>query len=248
MAVRAFVSGMHRIDTIISVALCTCLLAASAKALSQQSVALPDFDGLWRLSDQGSDSQERVTAMLRNQLRQEQSPSVAPASASSSAGQPPSGNHYGHGGGHGGMGGGMGAGHMGGGRGHRGGNSDSSTASGNSSDDADLLKLPSTLNNDSVLIVQQDAGTLQTRLEDGEQLTVPLNGHDQHTLDGNAVVHRQGTGQGLRFTLQFNDGSHLDETWSRSADGHTLQITELWQPGFLQRPVVFHRNYVRVDQ
>ncbi|MFK2875481.1 hypothetical protein [Rhodanobacter hydrolyticus] len=219
------------------------LLAASTWAISQQITTLPDFNGLWRLSDQGSDGPDQVTAMLRSELRREQSPTVAPAGASSSASTSQPSSHGGHGGGRGGMGGG----HMGGGHG-RGGNKTDSASSSNSSDDADLLKLPPTLANDSVLIVQQDANALQTRLENGEQLAMPLNGHDQHTLDGNAIAHRLDAGQGLQFTLQFNDGSHLNEIWSRSADGHTLQVTEQWQPGFLQRPVVFHRNYVRVDQ
>ncbi|MBD8900344.1 hypothetical protein [Rhodanobacter sp. DHG33] len=239
---------MPRRHAFASALLAAALLAASTWAVSQQATPLPDFNGLWRLSDQGSEGPDQVTAMLRTELRREQSPTVAPAGASSSASTPQPGSRGSHGGGHGGMGGGgMGGGHMGGGHG-RGGKTDSSTSSGNSSDDADLLKLPPTLANDAVLIVQQDANALQTRLENGEQLAMPLNGHDQHTLDGNAIAHRQDAGQGLQFTLQFNDGSHLDETWSRSADGHTLQVTEQWQPGFLQRPVVFHRNYVRVDQ
>ncbi|MBD8882198.1 hypothetical protein IHE49_17075 [Rhodanobacter sp. 7MK24] len=239
---------MPKPNALTSALLAVALLAASTWAISQQATALPDFNGLWRLSDQGSDGPDQVTAMLRSELRREQSPTVAPASASSSASTSQPSSHGGHGGGRGGMGGGgMGGGHMGGGHG-RGGNKTDSTSSSNSSDDADLLKLPPTLANDSVLIVQQDANALQARLENGEQLAMPLNGHDQHTLDGNAIAHRLDAGQDLQFTLQFNDGSHLDEIWSRSADGHTLQVTEQWQPGFLQRPVVFHRNYVRVDQ
>lgn len=240
---------MRKPHALFSALLATALAAASTWAIAQQGGTLPDFNGLWRLSDQGSDGPDQVTAMLRAELRHEQSPTVAPASASSSGSTPQQGSHSGHGGGRGGMGGGgMGGGHMGGGgRGHGGGNN-SSTSSNGSSDDADLLKLPPTLSNDSVLIVQQDATTLQTRLENGEQLAVLLNGRDQRTLDGKALVHRQDAGQDLQFTLQFNDGSHLDEIWSRSADGHTLQVTEQWQPGFLQHPVVFRRSYVRVDQ
>jgi len=241
---------MHKPNALASALLATTLLAASIAAIAQQATALPDFNGLWRLSDQGSDGPDQVTAMLRAELRREQSPSVAPASASSSGSTPQQASRGGRGGGgHGGMGGGgMGGGGMGGGHGHGGGKSNTSSSSSDSSGDNDLLKLPPTLDNDSVLIVQQDANALQTRLENGEQLAVLLNGHDQHTLDGNALIHRQDIGQGLQFSLQFNDGSHLDETWSRSADGHTLQVTEQWHPGFLQHPVVFHRNYVRIDQ
>jgi hypothetical protein len=235
---------MHKLHALAPALLATALLAASTWAIAQQAIALPDFNGLWRLSDQGSDSPEQVTAMLRAELRREQAPSVAPASASSSGSAPQQGNHSGRGGGRGGMGGGG----MGGGHGHGGGKANSSNSSSDSSSDDDLLKPPPTLANDAVLIVQQDVGALQARLENGEQLAVLLNGHDQHTLDGNAIVHRQDAGQDLQFSLQFNDGSHLDETWSRSADGHTLRVTEQWYPGFLQHPVVFHRNYVRIDQ
>lgn len=241
---------MRKFDALASALLATTLLAASTWAIGQQATALPDFNGLWRLSDQGSDSSDQVTAMLRAELRHEQAPNVAPASASSSSSAPQQGSHgHGGGGGRGGMGGGgMGGGGMGGGHGRGGGKSSTSSSSNDSSTDDSLLKPPPMLDNDSVLIVEQGVGAVQARLENGEQLAVPLNGHDQHTLDGNAIVHRQDADHDLQFTLQFNDGSHLDETWSRSADGHTLQVTEQWYPGFLQHPVVFHRNYVRIDQ
>ena len=103
------------------------------------------------------------------------------------------------------------------------------------------------LDNDSVLVVQQDAKTLQARLENGEQLAVRLDGNHRQTLNGSVVARREAGGQDLQFSLQFDDGSRIDETWSRSADGRTLQVTERWQPGFLQHPVVFRRVYRRVD-
>ena len=89
--------------------------------------------------------------------------------------------------------------------------------------------------------------TVQARLENGEQLAVRLDGGHQQTLNGNAVARRQAGGGDLQFSLQFNDGNRIDETWSRAADGRTLQVTERWQPGFLQHPVVFRRVYPRVD-
>lgn len=245
-------SAMPKSHAPTAVLLAAALLAAGTWASAQQATALPDFSGLWRLSDRGSDSAAQVTARLRAEIRHEQPPVAVPASASTSGSTPQSGNHYGRGGGHGGMGGGgmgggrMGGGGMGGGHGHGGGRQ-ADTSSSDSSGDDGTLKLPPTLANDSVLIVQQDADALQVRLEDGEQLAVPLNGHDQHTLNGNAVAQRQDTAQGLQLSLQFNDGSRLDETWSRSADGRALQVTEQWQPGFLQHPVVFRRVYQRVD-
>lgn len=226
--------------------LAAAMLAAGSRVSAQQTVALPDFNGLWRLSDQGSDSPARVTAMLRTEIRREQSPAVAPAAASSSGNAPQSDNGKGRGGRHGGMGGGhMGGGGMGGGRGR--GGRHAGTSSGGSAGDEDMLKLPPMLDNDSVLVVQQDASALQTRLENGEQLDVRLGGNHQQTLNGSAVARRQPAGPDLRFSLEFGDGSRIEETWSRSADGRTLQVVEQWQPGFLQRPVMFRRIYQRID-
>lgn len=237
---------MPKPHNLIATLVATAALAAGSRASAQQTAALPDFNGLWRISDQGSDSPAQVTAKLRGEIQREQSPSVAPAAASSSGNAPRSGNNEGGGRHGGGMGGGhMSGGGMGGGHGH--GGRHASTSSDDAPGDDGLLKPPPMLDNDAVLVVQQDAGALQARLENGEQLTVRLDGGNQQTLNGSAVAHRQAADAGLQFSLHFNDGSRIDETWSRSADGRTMQVTEQWQPGFLQRPVVFHRDYQRVD-
>lgn len=233
---------MPKPHTPVATLLAAALLAAGSPASAQQTAALPDFNGLWRISDQGSDSPAQVAAMLRAEMRREQPPTVAPAAASSSGNAPQYGNGEGRGGRHGG---GMGGGHMGGG--HTRDGRHAGTSSDDSSGSDDLLKPPPMLDNDSVLIVQQDAKALQARLENGEQLDVRLDGNHQQTLNGSAVARRQAAGPGLQFSLEFNDGSRIGETWSRSADGRTLQVVEQWQPGFLQRPVVFRRVYQRVD-
>jgi hypothetical protein len=224
------------------------LLLAAPHTPAQQAPAPSDFSGLWRIDDQASDSLAQVTTSLRMELRREQSPSVAPASSSSSGTTPQPGNRGGrHGGG---MGGGMGGGHMGGGGmggSHGRGGRRTSASSGDASGSDDLLQPPPMLDNDSVLVVQQDTKTLQARLENGEQLAVRLDGTHQQTLNGSAVARRQAGSGDLQFNLQFDDGNRIDETWSRSADGRTLRVTERWQPGFLQRPVVFHRVYQRID-
>ncbi|MEW9623061.1 hypothetical protein [Rhodanobacter geophilus] len=221
------------------------LLLAPLQAPAQQAPAPADFSGLWRIDDQASDNLAQVTASLRMELRREQSPTVAPAGSSSSGTTPQSGNRGGrHGGG---MGGGhMGGGGMGGGHGRGGRRAGASSGDASSGSD-DLLHPPPMLDNDAVLVVQQDAQALQARLENGEQLAVRLDGNHQQTLNGSAVARREAGGGDLQFSLQFDDGSRIDETWSRSADGRTLQVTERWQPGFLQRPVVFRRVYQRVD-
>ncbi|MEW9570728.1 hypothetical protein ABQJ54_03125 [Rhodanobacter sp. Si-c] len=238
---------MPKSRTLNATLLAAALLAAGSRASAQQTAALPDFNGLWRISDQGSDSPAQVTARLRAEIRREQSPTVAPAAASSSGNAPRSGNGAGGGRHGGGMGGGhMGGGGMGGGHG-RGGGKHASTSSDDSSGDNDMLKSPPMLDNDSILVVQQDARAVQARLENGEQLDVRLDGNHQQTLDGSAVARRQAGGPDLQFSLEFGDGGRIEETWSRSADGRTLQVVEQWQPGFLQRPVVFRRVYQRVD-
>ena len=238
-----------RLATLLATVL---LAAAGTSAIAQlRPSALPDFGGLWRLREQGSDSPTQVSAMLRAELRREQSPMVAPAGASSSGSTPQQGGHYGHGGGRGGMGGGgMGGDHMGGGlggsHGHGGGRQASATSS-DASGSNELLKPPPMLDHDSVLVVQQDGGSVQARLDNGEQLAVRLDGHRLQTLDGNATSQREDSSADLQFRLSFGDGSRIDETWSRSADGGSLRVTERWQPGFLQRPVMFRRSYERID-
>ena len=220
------------------------LLFAALHASARQAPVPADFSGLWRIDDQASDNLAQVTASLRTELGRERSPTVAPAGSSSSGAAPQSGSRGGR------RGGGMGGGHMGGGGmggGHGRGGRRASASSGDASGSDDLLQPPPMLDNDSVLVVQQDAKTLQARLENGEQLAVRLDGSHQQTLNGSAVARRQAGGGDLQFSLQFDDGNRIDETWSRAADGRTLQVTERWQPGFLQRPVVFHRVYRRVD-
>jgi hypothetical protein len=225
------------------------LFATGTRAPAQQTAALPDFTGLWHLNDQASDGPGQITVKLRAEIQREQSPTVAPASASSSSGTSQSNNYSGHGGGHGGGmggGGGGGGGGMGGGHGHGGGGRHAS-ASTNSSSGDDKLNPPPLIDNDSVLIVQQDPKTLQAQLENGEQLALRFDGNAQQTLNGSAVTRMQTADQGVQFSLEFNDGTRIDETWSRSADGHTLRVTEQWQPSFLQHPVTFQRDYDRVD-
>lgn len=259
-------AARHRIDTSpvqagmptprlpVSLLIGPSLLFATSQVPAQQPPAPSDFSGLWRIDDQASDNLVQVTARLRMELKREQAPIVAPANASSSGATSQAGNRGGRRGGGmggGGMGGGgMGGGHMGGGGmggGHDRGGRRASASSGDASGSDDLLKPPPMLDNDAVLVVQQDAKTVQARLENGEQLAVRLDGGHQQTLNGNAVARRQAGGGDLQFSLQFNDGNRIDETWSRAADGRTLQVTERWQPGFLQHPVVFRRVYQRVD-
>jgi len=137
---------------------------------------------------------------------------------------------------------------MGGGHGHGGHGQQASASSDSTATASDALNPPPLIDIDTMLIVQQDQKTLQAQLENGEQLLVRLDGNNRQTLNGSAFTQMQATDQGMQISMMFTNGTKLDEIWTRSADGHTLHVTEEWQPPFLQHPVTFHRDYDRLDQ
>ena len=51
----------------------------------------------------------------------------------------------------------------------------------------------------------------------------------------------------IDISMTFDDGTQLDQSWVRSADGHHLTVTETWKPNDLQQPVTFKRSYDRLD-
>jgi hypothetical protein len=236
------------------------LLATAAFATGPQA---SDFSGAWRLDDRNSDSADVLTNAMRGEARKEQASmqQQGPAAASSSAPPPGNGSHHGGAGGGGmggggmGHGGGMGGGGMGGGGGgmggggghgrHGGGNTDSKPAS----SDKDPLAtatypMPPLLSVDSVLLVQQDAKTFQVRLNNGDQLTGKLDGLPHQSLNGNAMVRGHTENGRLMVSIQYADGTQLDQTWAMSADGQQLVVTGAWKVPTLQQPVSFKRTYV----
>jgi hypothetical protein len=215
--------------------------------------ATPDFSGAWRLDDQHSDNATMVNMLLRAESRREQ-PAALPSSAhtatpsTSSSSNSGAGRHGGGMGGHGMGGGGMGGGGMGGGHGgHHGGKSGHqkpSTEQGTQTQTQ--FALPPLLNKDSVLLVQQQARSVEVQLGNGERLDVKLDGHVRQSLNGDATVEGQAYTDAVHLTIRYAEGGELQEDWVRSADGRHLTIYCTWKLPSMQKPVQFKRSYLAV--
>jgi len=207
-------------------------LASTAHAQTTQPV---DYSGAWRLDDRNSDSAETVTGLMHDAVRKASPPSTDGPAAASPVDHPQGGRH----------GGGMGRGGMGGGRGMhggKGGKSASTDESGNEAAHKDY-PLPPLLKTDAVLLVQQDAKSVQLRLNDSQVLDVTLDGQARQALNGNAMVSGRREGGELRLSFGFADGSQLTQHWTVSPDGKQLTVSADWRAPDLQ-PVTFKRSYV----
>lgn len=214
--------------------------------MAQDTPTGPDFSGIWQLNDKQSDSAADIAARLHAEKHREEAPSSRPASASTSAAPAASSNsNGGHGGGRGMGGGGMGGGGMGGGR-HGGGNHGAQASSG----DASAPKkdpTPPLLASDSLLNVQQTGKGMQVDYNNTDRLDTKFDGVTRQSLSGSAQVQTQLSPDGMQVSMQFDDGTHLDQTWVRSADGHHLTVTETWSNHDVTAPIVFRRSYDRLD-
>ncbi|GLQ51109.1 hypothetical protein ACFFJT_07875 [Dyella flava] len=227
------------------------LLAAgvllASQAIAQNQPPNPDFTGIWQLNDKASDSAEDITRRLHAEKRREEAPSSRPASASSSGSPASSSNSSGgRGGGHGMGGGGMGGGGMGGGGRHGGGGHDSQ----------DLLSsktapkkdpTPPLFSDDALLNVQQTEKGVQVDYNNTDRLDTKFDGVTRQSLSGSAQVQTQLSPDGMHVSMQFEDGTRLDQTWVRSPDGHHLTVTETWTTTEVEMPIVFKRSYDRLD-
>ena len=236
---------------------CASLLIAGLSSAATPPAT--DFSGAWRLDDRNSDTADTLTASLRTEARKEQEAKQqqAPASASSSSTPPGTnggGRHGGGGMGHGGMGGGgmggggMGGGGMGGGGHGRHGGGDQPGNKSPSTDKDPLATatypMPPMLKVDSVLLVQQDPKTFQIHLNDGSQLSGKLDSQARQSLNGNAMVRGHVDAGRLMFSIEYADGTRLDQTWQLSADGQQMIVSGEWKVPTLQEPVTFKRTYV----
>jgi hypothetical protein len=228
------------------VLLLTCSLVLAA---ATAHAATPDLSGAWRLDDQHSDNAATLTTLLRTEARSEQPAAQLPANHAGT----PSGNtgsdigrYGGAAGGHhmGGMGGGMG----GGGHGrHHGGNSASQKpGSGQDTQAQTQFALPSLLQQDSVLLVQEQAHSVEVQLDNGERLDVRLDGHAHQSLDGDAMVEGEAGPNAVHITIRYAEGGELQQDWVRSADGQHLTVNCTWKPPSMQKPVHFQRSYLAV--
>ena len=141
--------------------------------------------------------------------------------------------------------GGMGGGGMGGGR-HGGGNHGTQDSS---SDKSTPKKdpTPPLLADDSLLNVQQTSKGMQVDYNNTDRLDTKFDGITRQSLSGSAQVQTQLSTDGMQISMQFDDGTRLDQTWVRSPDGHHLTVTETWTTNEVQQPIVFKRTYDRLD-
>ena len=223
------------------------IACALALAATQARGVTPDFSGAWRLDDQHSDNAAALTTLLRVEARREQ-PAALPApdhadapSGSTNAG---AGRHGGGMGGHGMSGGGMGG--SGHGRHHADNPASQKPGTGQDSQGQTQFALPPLLHRDSVLLVQQQAKSVQVQLDNGERLDVRLDGHMRQSPDGDATVEGQAYTDALHITVRYAEGGELQQDWVRSADGQQLTIYCTWKLPSMQKPVHYKRSYLAV--
>ena len=106
---------------------------------------------------------------------------------------------------------------------------------------------PPLLADDSFLNVQQSSQGLRVDYNNTDRLDTRFDGMQRQSLNSNARVQTQLTPNGMTISMTFDDGTQLDQSWVRSADGHHLTVTETWKPNDLQQPVTFKRSYDRLD-
>ena len=141
-------------------------------------------------------------------------------------------------------GGGMGAGGMGGGgRGGKGASTD-----GDKDDKAQDFRgdyaVPPTFEQDNVLLVQQDPQSVQVRFANGQNMDVRLDGQRRQSLSGNAMVAGYREADGMRVSIQYADGSQLEQRWRLAPDGKQLTVLGEWKVPGLAKAVSFKRSYV----
>lgn len=218
-------------------------LAAPLAAQPAKQMTTANFSGVWRLDDRTSDDALAVLTRLRLEARREMPPSApAPPSPSGFRERPRAGSH--------GMGESTGrGGGMGGGHGHRGDRSrgrDKPAATASSGAIRDY-PLPPLLKIDPILLVQQDRHALRVGLDNGERLDLRLDGQARQSFNGDALVRAMWSNGRLQVSIEFTDGSRLEQIWQRSADGHRLDVLDDWKIPALVEPIHYRRSYLAVE-
>lgn len=235
---------MPRLSLRHAQALALAMLCGASPALR---AATPDLSGIWRLDDGASNTPAAVEALLRHEAMREQAPQLPhPPGTPGTSKRPGDGSDARRdgmgGGGFGGHGGGMGGGRHGGR--HRG---DDKPPGDHASAAPAHYATPPWLDDDGVLIVQQDAGALQLRLDSGTRLDLRFGRPAQQALNGSALVRSFRDDAGVHVEMHYADGARLTQDWSLGADGRRLVLHEQWQLPSLDRPVDFVRVYQRLD-
>jgi hypothetical protein len=210
------------------------LAIGSMSYASAATPAMPDFSGIWQLNDRQSDSAGDINKLYHAEKKREEAPSSHP---SNNSGSSPStlGDLLGSGSGRGGR--------HGGGGGHD--YEDNSTSS---NKDKPTEPTPPLFADDALLNVQQRTADMQVDFNNTDRLDTKFDNVTRPSLNGTAQIQTQLSADGMHVTMQFSDGTRLEQDWAKSADGHHLTVTETWTPVDITQPVVFKRVYDRLDQ
>ena len=208
------------------------LSCGNAQAASPQTT---DFSGIWQLNDAQSDSASDITKRYHTEKKHEEAPSSHPSNGSGSSGSATLGDLLGNGSGNGG-------GRHGGGNNHDYQESYSFDKKKGSEDPT-----PPLFADDALLNVQQRTADMQVDFNNTDRLDTKFDNITRPSLNGTAQIQTQLSPNGMHLTMQFSDGTRLEQDWAKSADGHHLTVTETWTPVDLQQPVVFKRVYDRLD-
>lgn len=207
------------------------LSCGNAKAATPPA---PDFSGLWQLNDAQSDSASDINKRYHVEKKHEESPSAHPTSDNGAA---PSTVGDVLGGGQGGRHGG------GGGHGGSGGNHDYEESHSFDKNKGSKDPTPPLFADDALLNVQQRTADTQVDFNNTDRLDTKFDNITRPSLNGTAQIQTQVSPDGMHLTMQFSDGSRLEQDWVKSADGRHLTVTETWTPVDLKQPVVFKRVY-----
>jgi hypothetical protein len=213
------------------------MLAVGALSCGRAKAApppVPDFSGIWQLNDAQSDSATDVNKRYHVEKKHEQAPSSRPANNNA---PPPTTLGDSLGGGHGGHHGGGG-----GGSGHD--YEDNQMSSG---DKPPPDPTPPLFADDALLNVQQRSADMQIDFNNADRLDTKFDSVTRPSLNGTAQIQTQLSSDGMHLTMEFSDGTHLQQDWSKSADGRHLTVTETWTPVDLQQPIVFKRVYDQLN-
>lgn len=246
---------MPRLSLRHAQALALAMLCGASPALR---AATPDLSGIWRLDDGASNTPAAVEALLRHEAMREQAPQLPHPPGTPGTGKRPGDGSDARrdgmgGGGFGGHGGGMGGGfggHEGGmGGGHHGGRhrGDDKPPGDHASAAPAHYATPPWLDDDGVLIVQEDARTLQLQLDSGTRLDLRFGHPAQQGFNGSALIRSFRDDAGVHVEMRYADGSQLTQDWALGADGRHLVLHQRWQLPSLQRPVDFVRLYQRLN-
>jgi hypothetical protein len=209
------------------------LSCGNAKAATPPA---PDFSGVWQLNDAQSDSASDVNKRYHVEKKHEEAPS---ANTSNNNGAAPStvGDLLGGGGG-GHHGGGGGGGHGGGG-----GNHDYEESHSFDKNKGPVDPTPPLFADDALLNIQQRTADMQVDFNNTDRLDTKFDSVTRPSLNGTAQIQTQLSSDGMHLTMEFSDGTRLEQDWVKSADGHHLTVTETWTPVDMKQPIVFKRVY-----